>query len=173
MGFSRTGRGSRVCRRALPLSVDVVSAAAGADGERLPGKLFVEGRAQYVADEVVGEVAAEADLAVRLDLREVPGDRAQVVAEGPVEVGKIFGDLPGRYVRDEGDPGAPARGVRVPPAPEVLQELDEIGHLLRLGSLDTARPGEFEALPGRRRDAEGLPHDVFVLGADVFRDEPA
>ena len=65
----------------------------------------------HVADEVVGEVAAEADLAVRLDLGEVPGDRAAVVAERLAEVGEILRDFLGRHVRDAGNPRAAEGGI--------------------------------------------------------------
>src|ERR1700693_802181 len=134
-------------RRSLPFPVDEVAAAAGADGERLLRELlanppgfragpdFPERLLAHVADEVVGEIAAETDLAVRLDLREVPGDRAPVVAECLAKVGEILGNFFGRHVRNEGDPGAAERGISVPLAAQALQELDEVGHLLRLRSL--------------------------------------
>ncbi len=92
--FGRSGGGPAGVRRARPRAVDVVSAAPAADGERLSRELFAEAagalpgpdlperRLPHVADEVIGKVPAEADLAVRLDLGEVPGHRAEVVAEG-------------------------------------------------------------------------------------------
>src|SRR6202162_2394734 len=158
-------------RGPLPLPIDIVAAAAGADGKGFlreflaeapglrAGPDFPEGLVPHVADEIVGEVAAETDLAVRLDLSEVPRDRAPVVAECLAEVGEVLGDSFGRHVRDEGDPGAAERGISVPPAAQALQELDEVGHLLRLCSFRAPGPGELEALPGGRRHAEGLPHD--------------
>ncbi len=62
-------------------------------------------------DEVVRKVAAEADLAVGLDLREVPRDRAHLVAEGLVEVGEVLRDASGRNVRNERRPRTPEARV--------------------------------------------------------------
>src|ERR1700693_1319653 len=92
-------------RGPLPLPIDIVAAAAGADGKvflrdflaEAPGLRagpdFPEGLVPHVADEIVGEVAAETDLAVRLDLSEVPRDRAPVVAECLAKSVKYSGTL--------------------------------------------------------------------------------
>src|ERR1017187_10132597 len=110
----RLGRsGGAGARRAHPRAVDEASAAPAADGERLSRELLAEvasalsgpdlpeRRFPHVADEVIGEVPAEADLAVRLDLSEIPGHRAEVVAEGLSAVGEVAGHAFGRHVRSE------------------------------------------------------------------------
>ena len=67
----------------------------------------------HVADEVVREVAAESHLAVRLDLREVPGDRAQADARTSRRSWRSTpGTLLGRHVRDERGPGRPSAESR-------------------------------------------------------------
>src|SRR5215471_1760637 len=183
-GLGGRGNGVAPVVRALPLSVDEVAAAAGADREGfprelpaeppcfLPGPDLAEGLLADVANEVVREVAAEADLSVRLDLGEVPGHGAEVVAEGLGEVREVFRHALGRHVRDERGPRPPERRVEEPPALQPLQEPHELPHLA-LARDRQVRCVEVEPLPGRRLDAEGRPHDALVLRADRLRDEPA
>src|SRR5215831_16933112 len=131
-----------IARRALPLPVDERAAAAVADRKRLAGELAAKGPGAFtgpdlperrlpdVPDEVDGEIAAEADFAIRLDLGEIPGDRAEAVPEGVGKISEVVGDLLRRHIGHEGGPGTSDGGVDPPTALETFQEPDELDHLL-------------------------------------------
>src|SRR2546426_2828370 len=172
----------------MKLPVNVAPATPVADRERLFRELrpellglfsspdLAELLLAYVPDEVVRKIAAEADLTIRLHLREVPRDRAQLVAENLVEVGKIRRYVVRADLGHERHPRLAEGRVEVPAAAQRFEQPDEVVHVARVvlfRPVPALVPFEVEPFPRLRANSEGLLHYDFVARAYVLRDEPA